>query len=168
MKLNLKFLIIFSHKNKLFHNNLQKIFDYEIMLVIKFSKILLPFCLSRSLNIRFLCFENLGMEMNLKSMLDFVYIEDLNVADSIKYIQSRLGPSSIDEKNMQYWYNFYRGIKQQGRRCCCNGAHAVPRSICSPMLYCCEDPFELDCRKLIVGENVPNLMCEWNISYQAE
>lgn len=108
------------------------------------------------------------MEMDLKTLLDYVHIMDWNVADSVAYIRERLGPAAIEHDEMLYWYKFYRRIKQKGRRCRCLHSHTLSRSACSSSIYCCERPFELRSSELIVGKNPPRLACEWDVSNPSE
>jgi hypothetical protein len=83
------------------------------------------------------------MDMDLKALLDYVHLMDWSVSDAVHYICQRLGPNAIDEEQMQYWYNFYRRIKQRGRRCRCLNSQSMHRTSCSSQIYCCEKPFEL-------------------------
>jgi hypothetical protein len=36
----------------------------------------------------------------------------MTVDESLDYISERLGPQAINREEMQYWWNFYRRIRQ--------------------------------------------------------
>lgn len=50
--------------------------------------------------------------MDIKTLLDYVHMRGLSVEESLEYISERVGPGAISYDEMQYWWNFYRRIKQ--------------------------------------------------------
>jgi hypothetical protein len=86
--------------------------------------------------------------MSLKNdLLNYVFIKDLSVDESLKSIREDLGYDGISRKEMQFWFNRYRLLDNPNHRCVCRVSNS--KIYCSNTLLCCKQAFQLDPVKLV-------------------